>query len=275
MSNPRKTDSVAAVVGREFVKVGGPRLAFALLSNPRKTDSVAAGVGREFVKGWVPRQSFALLKDFHRLGLLLGATLLAAGCTPRKLPVPPAPAAAAQRVSIVVLLKDADGNAGRAIIRNAGGTVQLDQANAAVKISREDIAPGNPEVMNEAEIQRLFGNVLGALPSPEVRFTLTFLDSSDELTTESKASLGEIMKVIQERRSTFVSVTGHTDTTGTSESNYQLGLRRAESVAEFVKAAGVAASALWISSHGEGDLAVTTADEVMESRNRRVEIVIR
>jgi outer membrane protein OmpA-like peptidoglycan-associated protein len=211
-----------------------------------------------------------------QFAVLFLAVAFIAGCAQRKIATPVAPLPApAQKVPVVVLLKEADGTFGRVTIRNAHGVVQLEQPNTAVKIVSADSGPGAPEVMDDSEVRRRFGSVLRALPDAEIRFTLHFLEASDTLTAESEALLGQIAKVIQDRRSTFVSVTGHTDTTGTDESNYQLGLKRAERLAEIVKTSGVPATAFWISSHGEGDLVVKTPDNVAEVKNRRVEIVIR
>ncbi len=209
--------------------------------------------------------------------ILLGAMLLGLGCAPKKVtpPAAAAPPPPAPKNSLVVLLQDPEGKTGKVLIRNTGGSVILEQRNSGSTIAREDRAPDQPQVLDEAEIQRRFGNVLHALPPAEVHYVLNFRLGSEELTRESVALLAEVKRVIQERHSTFVSITGHTDTTDTSENNYRLGMRRAERVAQVAKEAGVPANALFLSSHGEGDLLVKTADNVEEPKNRRVEIVIR
>ena len=72
-----------------------------------------------------------------------------------------------------------------------------------------------------------------------------------------------------------VAVVGHTDTTGTAANNYVLGLKRAELVRMLLVEAGVKESAIDVTSHGKADLLVHTADDVLEPRNRRVEITVR
>ncbi len=78
-----------------------------------------------------------------------------------------------------------------------------------------------------------------------------------------------------------IQVVGHTDTTGTEKHNSGLGQQRAEAVrsalAEALKKHGVSADQLdpiGTRSAGESDLAVKTADEVDEPRNRRVHIEV-
>jgi OOP family OmpA-OmpF porin len=205
-----------------------------------------------------------------------------AGCrkkrpAPKPLPPPP-PTQAAPTPPVpnfVLLLADEDGKTGRIVIRNAAGSVELTQSNTLTRIARFDAAPSGPEAIPSAEVRQRFGPVLDAVPASELYFTLTFLENRDELTPESAARLPDIAKAIQDRRATFVSVTGHTDTTGSAEVNYQLGLRRAERVATILRGAGIPGGVLFIRSHGEGDPAVPTADNVSEARNRRVEVVVR
>jgi outer membrane protein OmpA-like peptidoglycan-associated protein len=69
-------------------------------------------------------------------------------------------------------------------------------------------------------------------------------------------------------------VVGHTDTVGTPASNYELGLRRATIVRDLLIGAGLDASTIEATSHGEGNLLVPTPDDTAEPRNRRVEIVV-
>jgi outer membrane protein OmpA-like peptidoglycan-associated protein len=69
-------------------------------------------------------------------------------------------------------------------------------------------------------------------------------------------------------------VTGHTDTTADPQFNYQLGLRRAQGVADILKLRGVNESELFVSSHGDADLLVKTARGVAEAGNRRVEVIV-
>jgi outer membrane protein OmpA-like peptidoglycan-associated protein len=72
-----------------------------------------------------------------------------------------------------------------------------------------------------------------------------------------------------------ISVVGHTDTTGTPASNFELGMKRGIMVRNLLVDAGLDPSAVEVTSHGEAVLLVATPDEIYEARNRRVEITIR
>jgi outer membrane protein OmpA-like peptidoglycan-associated protein len=72
-----------------------------------------------------------------------------------------------------------------------------------------------------------------------------------------------------------VVVVGHTDTMGTLAANAELGMRRATMVRNMLIDAGLDATTIEVTSHGEGDLLVRTPDETPEPRNRRVEISVK
>jgi hypothetical protein len=74
--------------------------------------------------------------------------------------------------------------------------------------------------------------------------------------------------------STRIAVRGHTDTTGNPQRNQALSERRAKAVADELIRNGVPASAISTEGVGENQLAVQTADQVVERRNRRVDIVV-
>ena len=203
------------------------------------------------------------------LTVLFAAGLLSA-CGPQRVRTSDGPGQ-----SLIVLLPDpAAGTTGFAAVSNASGKAELANPRDSTQISINQ-PPGPITTMSEAEVQRLFGDVLSALPSPPQHFTLFFLFESDELTGQSRALVPEILELVKTRQAPDVAVVGHTDTTGTPAGNFELGLKRATTVRNLLIAAGLAASAIDVTSFGEADLLVPTADETLEARNRRVEITVR
>ena len=174
----------------------------------------------------------------------------------------------------MVLLPDAAGTVGRANVSNPSGTADLAAARDSTTVSANQ-PPGPVTVLSEADVQRLFGEALSALPPPPQRFTLNFKFDSDELTDESRALVPEIVQAVRNRPVPDVLVIGHTDTTGSPSSNFELGLKRAGTVRNILVEAGLDPNFIELVSHGEEELLVPTADEVAEPRNRRVEIAVR
>jgi hypothetical protein len=93
--------------------------------------------------------------------------------------------------------------------------------------------------------------------------------------TLSEEDRGVITQAAEEWRrsgSVRITVTGHTDTSGSAAYNLELSQRRAEAVAAELIRQGVPAGEIVTVGRGEEQLLVPTADGVREPRNRRVEI---
>ena len=84
--------------------------------------------------------------------------------------------------------------------------------------------------------------------------------------------LGSVAAVIKHFNKTVVNVDGYTDTSGSSDHNMSLSQERANSVGSYLISQGVMAQRLVVSGHGETSLKVSTADNVQNAANRRVEI---
>ncbi|HEY1913456.1 MAG TPA: OmpA family protein [Vicinamibacterales bacterium] len=177
--------------------------------------------------------------------------------------------------TIVALLPDPeDGKVGAAVATNSSGSVDLTSARASTTVAPNQ-PPAAVVVLTEADVNRLFGDALSALPAAPQHFILYFRFESNELTDESHALLPKVLDAVRQQPFPDVSVIGHTDTTGTNSGNYQLGLRRANTIRDRLIESGISASLIEATSHGEADPLIKTADEVLEPRNRRVEITVR
>ena len=197
------------------------------------------------------------------------------GCASAPPPPPPSPPASTGVVVEVVLLPDDAGQVGRITLSSPQGTQELSRAGEAVRVSTAEPALPAPVVMDSAYITRVFGAALAARPGPPAHFVLYFEGDSDRLIAESQTRLAEVARSVVERRALAVSIVGHTDTVGTREYNFQLGLRRARRVQEAIRTQPVDQSIVRVDSHGEADPLVKTGDNVAEPRNRRVEVTVR
>jgi outer membrane protein OmpA-like peptidoglycan-associated protein len=177
--------------------------------------------------------------------------------------------------TLVVLLPDSDsGITGAAGVSNRTGSADLTRARDSV-LTIGAQTPGPVTTMSEADVQRVFGAALAAIPPPARHFTLYFRFQSNELTDESRALVPEILNLVQQRSIPEVLVVGHTDTMGAPKANLDLGMNRAATVRAFLVQAGLDPATVEVTSHGETDLLVKTPDETPEPRNRRVEIAVR
>jgi outer membrane protein OmpA-like peptidoglycan-associated protein len=200
------------------------------------------------------------------------AVVLAAGCGPKH--VAQQPARPTQPAVIVLLPDPESGTTGRARISNEFGSAAMTTPRAASRVTA-NAPPGPIQTMSEADVQRLFGEALAALPPAPRHFILNFRFESDTLTDESTRLVPEILKTVKGLAVPEVVVIGHTDTLGEASANLKLGLLRAMSVRDILVRAGLALSTIEVTTHGEADLLVKTADNTAEPRNRRVEITVR
>jgi outer membrane protein OmpA-like peptidoglycan-associated protein len=199
------------------------------------------------------------------------ALVLAAACSPKHVAQPTRPMAP----TLIVLLPDSEtGTTGRARVSNEFGSADLATPRTATPVTA-DRSPGPLITLSEADVRRLFGVALAALPPDARHFILRFQFQSDVLTEESTALLPEILRAVKGLSVPEVVVVGHTDTMGDARANLALGLKRAISVRERLVEAGLSASMIEVTSHGEADLLVKTPDDTPEPRNRRVEITVR
>jgi outer membrane protein OmpA-like peptidoglycan-associated protein len=177
--------------------------------------------------------------------------------------------------NVVVLVPDPDGSVGRITVANAAGSVEIDAANESTAIRDAKTAPSPPAEMEKKDIDQLFSEALAIQPQPPVHFILYFEKDSTQLRPSSVTMLTDILSTIQARQSEHISVVGHSDTLGDKAYNRSLSMRRATAVKQRLVQKGIDEGLIDITSHGEENPLVKTADNVSNPKNRRVEVVIR
>jgi outer membrane protein OmpA-like peptidoglycan-associated protein len=163
---------------------------------------------------------------------------------------------------------------GKVTVRTRAGSALLNNPNESTTIARAEERPTRQELFSEKKIKDMFGDTLTKEPDPPTHFRFYFQTGSADLLDGALDELAKAKASVQERKPCDLSVIGHTDTVGDNDSNRELALRRAESVANALKNQGVTHS-FDIRYYGENDLAIPTADNVDEPRNRRVEVEVR
>ena len=173
-----------------------------------------------------------------------------------------------------MLLPDSDTRTtGVANVANPAGSLDLTgDRDAAV------VAPNRAPVLtklSEADVQRIFGDALSALPPAPRNFMLYFRFESDALTEQSQALIPQVLAAVKEHAFQDVLVIGHTDTMGNQKTNYALGLKRATMVRNLLVKSGLNSANIEVTSVGELDPLVKTPDDTAEPRNRRVDVTVR
>jgi outer membrane protein OmpA-like peptidoglycan-associated protein len=177
--------------------------------------------------------------------------------------------------SMVVLLPDLEGHVGQVVVATDGGQRVLSEANHSVQARGRKAPPGEVTILSADEIRSTFSDALAAEPLPPVKFILYFVMNSNELNSQSKAVLSQILQAIQDRNPADIVISGFTDTVGTMEYNYKLALDRAKVIYDILVANGAVPANITVTSYGKENPPIKTADNVAEPRNRRVEVVIK
>ena len=117
-----------------------------------------------------------------------------------------------------------------------------------------------------------------APPAPAAQtagdFTVYFDFDSWTLKAEQLKVLDDVISTARNGGQANINIVGHTDTSGSSEYNQALSVRRANVVVEALVHMGARRAALHASGVGETDLAVATEDGVKEAKNRRTVITL-
>ncbi len=198
-----------------------------------------------------------MLRSLKRELFLLLVVLLTSGCASK---------------SYVVLLESPDGSTGAIVVETAKGVTRIDKSAHGVALDGADM---KPFAVERPRIDKDFAAAMAAQPALPKTYLLYFRTGGTELTPQSKIAVQELLQTLRERGPSAVSVIGHTDTTSGNAWNEKLGLRRAQHIARLLEAAGLQALELVVTSHGESNLLIPTADETPEPKNRRVEVTLR
>ena len=110
-------------------------------------------------------------------------------------------------------------------------------------------------------------NIVLNMPS-----NITFDTNSYALKGQFQNTLDSVVLVLNEYKSTMITVTGHTDSTGSKEYNQKLSEQRAISVANYLSSKGVAQQRLAASGYGEAFPVAPNNTDSGRAQNRRVEV---
>ncbi len=150
--------------------------------------------------------------------------------------------------------------AGVGTVVGTGIGAYMDRQEATI---RQQLAGTGVQVMREGNDLRLImpGNI-------------TFATDSADISPQFYSTLNAVATVLKEFPETLIQVTGHTDSTGSAEYNLQLSQKRAQSVAQYLVAQGVAPNR--VVARGLGESMPIASNDTPEGRaqNRRVEIRI-
>ncbi len=158
-------------------------------------------------------------------------------------------------------------HAGRgALIGAAGGAV----VGGAIGNYMDRQAAELKRRLPEAAIERQGDKLYVALPAG-----ILFDVNKDAVKPSAKTSLAKAAEVLVKYPDTYVTVEGHTDSTGSAQYNQELSERRAMHVRDLLTQDGVPAARLDVKGYGASDPIADNATAEGRQANRRVQLEIR
>ncbi len=160
----------------------------------------------------------------------------------------------------------------------------LEQVDEQFLIDKESVC----ESQFEREIADIESQILLAKPAipsngDDTNANLKAVESSHsiffgfdlaKLSMRGEAVINEVADLVKKMSDYSIDIEGYTDTAGPSDYNLNLSQARADNVANTLIESGVNQSLINAKGYGESNLLVTTADDVSEQKNRRVEIKV-
>ena len=204
---------------------------------------------------------------------LAGVLLLSAGCATN-----PDGTTEYKRTAIGALAGAAVGAGGGALIAGRGhrgtgaliGGVVGAAGGGAVGNYMDRQAAEMKRKLPEAAVAREGDKLYVALPSG-----ILFDVDKTEIKPAARESIAKAAEVLVKYPDTYITVEGHTDTTGTTEYNQKLSERRADAVRDMLMRDGVPASRISIKGYGESDPVADNSTPEGRQSNRRVQLEIR
>ncbi len=190
-------------------------------------------------------------------------------CIPALLAAALLQACASERI---ILLPQPDGTPSAVVVESKGRSVVLDQPYAVAEVSGRRI---EKQVTDAASVEVRYKAVSEALPPRPRSFVLHYEFGTTKLTAQSRGRIDEMLDEIKRLPAPEIIIIGHTDQIGVDSVNDALSLKRAEAVAQLLKAKGIDPRSIETVGRGKREILVKGRPGVPEEKNRRVEIRIK
>lgn len=174
-----------------------------------------------------------------------------------------------------VILLDNNKTKSAVEVATEAGKVTLDEPYTQTSLSAINLSPNPVSKADEVKVNQKYSGLLDALPHKPVSMLFYFEEGASQLIAESKDQIPLLIQLIKKEEPCIVDIIGHSDTVGSAQSNYELALKRAQSLKVFLEEHQVEMKQVTVQSYGESEPLISTGDNVSEPKNRRVEVIVR
>ena len=130
-------------------------------------------------------------------------------------------------------------------------------------------------LLGSSAIAQTYNNSMGDICAQEYVSQIIYYEFNKPQSAETLSQIQNIQNIASTCQVQSVTLTGHTDASGSSAYNQTLSVRRANNVKADLVKLGMDGNLVSTQGRGETELFIPTADGVKEALNRRVEVTIR
>lgn len=139
------------------------------------------------------------------------------------------------------------------------------------EVPAQQIAPAEQKATETAPVKK----ELTTTERTYVEKPLAFQEvGNTSVSPELAVRLDEIAKILKSNSDTDLNITGYTCDIGTEERNLEIGMKRAESVASYLKNKGIASNRMHLFTKGESEPLVPNTPAENKPLNRRVSLTL-
>jgi len=153
--------------------------------------------------------------------------------------------------------------------RNAAAACGLVGAGVGVYMDEQEKNLRAELVGSGVQVVRDGNNLRLVMPN-----NITFGVNQATLSPSIYGTLNAVVKVLNEYNETRLQVAGHTDSSGDANYNQELSVRRANSVADYLRSRNVSAGRIAAVGYGESRPIANNSSSAGRAENRRVELLI-
>lgn len=130
-------------------------------------------------------------------------------------------------------------------------------------------------LLGSSAIAQTYNNSMGDICAQEYVSQIIYYEFNKPQSAETISQIQNIQNIASTCQVQNVTLTGHTDASGSSAYNQTLSVKRANNVKADLVKLGMDGNLISTQGRGETELFIPTADGVKEALNRRVEVTIR
>ena len=165
-------------------------------------------------------------------------------------------------------------------IRLVDNQLRISQAKIIEAAPEPELATASEQIPEPEPVEKI-----ALVPEPQAELVeeliqtldlsgITFLFGSNEITTQGKLILDEVINVLAEHTEFDIVIEGHTDSVGDDNLNLELSQQRAQSVLNYLASTGIQAERLAATGFGESQPIADNDTKEGRSLNRRIEFTV-